>query len=318
MIQEQNLQTAPEQSDTHEEGSLDAAALAFEKRDQAEDQPEADTEAQPDAEAQSDDPDAEAEQADTDEDTDAELEEVELEGFKLAVPKEQAEALKKATLRQADYSRKMNEVSAKEKQAQAQLQTAELLVSNVEKVAEVKAAIRMLDQQIKQYEAVDWQRLRAEDPATYSMHATDLQNLRLSRAQAEQAAKGVEGELAQARHQEFAEKRTAMSRELQKTFGDWNKASDEICAYAEAAGVKLETLSTITDPALVVALDKARKFDALQKAKTTLKAKVQDAPRVIKPGAPRKAPDQSADAMARLRKSNTLDDATAAFLSRMK
>lgn len=315
MTQEQTQQTAPEQSDTQEAGSLDAAALAFEKREAPEQSDE--TEATGDTEAQSDEQNAEADEADPDDATDAELEEVELEGFRLAVPKEQAEAIRKATLRQADYSRKMNEVSAKDKEAASKLEHAERLTAGIEKYAEARAHVTMLEQQIKQYEAIDWQKLRQEDPANYAAHATDLQTLRINHAQAQNAARAVTGEVDQARNATFAKERQAMTAALAKAFPDWNKASDELCAYAETQGVKVETLARLTDPAMVLALDKARKYDALQQGKAALKARVQDAPKVIKPGAVRKAADPKSDAMGRLRKSNSLDDATSAFLARM-
>ena len=120
MTQEQTPEIQTE-SAPEELGSLDAAALAFEKREQAlaeAGEPETETETD---EAE---PDAEASDGEPDEETEQELEEVTVEGVTLNLPKDQAEALRKSTLRQADYSRKMNEVSAKEKQAQAAMYTA--------------------------------------------------------------------------------------------------------------------------------------------------------------------------------------------------
>jgi hypothetical protein len=69
---------------------------------------------------------------------------------------------------------------------------------------------------------------------------------------------------------------------------------------------------------VVVALEKARKFDALQKSKTDLKAKVKDAPPVLKPGVRQSKQNPVDESMAQLRKFRTRDAAEVAFLARMK
>lgn len=312
MSQEQNPDT---QTDTAPEdtGSLDAAARAFEQREEAEATPEAD------AEGSEADPDAEASDGDSDEDTEQELQEVTVEGVTLSLPKDQAEAIQKATLRQADYSRKMNEVSAKEKQATQLLDTAEKMRQGAEKFADVLANIRMMDQQIKQYEGLDWQKLRADDPGQYAAYAADLQTLKLDKQRVEMQGRQVAHEVDQSTGKVMQAKREEMFESLKKSLPGWsNEMGEKITEYAVASGMAFDTLSKLTDPAVVVALEKARKFDALQKSKTDLKAKVKDAPPVLKPGV-RQAPKNTADeAMAQLRKFKTRDAAEVAFLARMK
>ena len=161
MQQEQTPQS-PTDTAPDDVGSLDAAARAFELREQAPEQSEAEPDT--DTEDSEADPNAEADDGETDEDTEQELSEVVVEGVTLSLPKDQAEAIQKATLRQADYSRKMNEVSAQEKKATQTLEHAEKMRAGAEKFADVLAGVRMLDQQIKQYETLDWQKLRADDP----------------------------------------------------------------------------------------------------------------------------------------------------------
>ena len=312
MSQEQNpdTQTTTAPEDT---GSLDAAARAFEQREEAEATPEAD------AEGSEADPDAEASDGDSEEDTEQELAEVTVEGVTLSLPKDQAEAIQKATLRQADYSRKMNEVSAKEKQATQLLDTAEKMRQGAEKFADVLANIRMMDQQIKQYEGLDWQKLRADDPGQYAAYAADLQTLKLDKQRVEMQGRQVAHEVDQSTGKVMQAKREEMFESLKKSLPGWsNEMGEKITEYAVASGMAFDTLSKLTDPAVVVALEKARKFDALQKSKTDLKAKVKDAPPVLKPGV-RQAPKNTADeAMAQLRKFKTRDAAEVAFLARMK
>ena len=315
MTQEQTPEIQTE-SAPEELGSLDAAALAFEKREQAlaeAGEPETETETD---EAE---PDAEASDGEPDEETEQELEEVTVEGVTLNLPKDQAEALRKSTLRQADYSRKMNEVSAKEKQAQAAIDTAEKLRQGAEKFADVLATVRMLDQQIKQYEGLDWQKLRAEDPGNYAAYAADLQTLKLNKQQTEMQARGVAAEVEETNGKALQSTRAEMFDALAKQIPGWsNQKGQEITEYAIAQGMAFETLAKATDPALVVALEKARKFDALQKSKTELKAKAKEAPPVLKPGVRQAVKTPQEDAMIALRKFKTRDAAEVAFLARMK
>lgn len=315
MTQEQTPEIQTE-SAPEELGSLDAAALAFEKREQAlaeAGEPETETETD---EAE---PDAEASDGEPDEETEQELEEVTVEGVTLNLPKDQAEALRKSTLRQADYSRKMNEVSAKEKQAQAAIDTAEKLRQGAEKFADVLATVRMLDQQIKQYEGLDWQKLRAEDPGNYAAYAADLQTLKLNKQQTEMQARGVAAEVEETNGKALQSKRAEMFDALAKQIPGWsNQKGQEITEYAIAQGMAFETLAKATDPALVVALEKARKFDALQKSKAELKAKAKEAPPVLKPGVRQAVKTPQEDAMIALRKFKTRDAAEVAFLARMK
>lgn len=241
-------QTPDTQTDTAPEdtGSLDAAARAFEQREEAEATPEADAE---DSEA---DPDAEASDGDSDEDTEQELAEVVVEGVTLSLPKDQAEAIQKATLRQADYSRKMNEVSAKEKQATQLLDTAEKMRQGAEKFADVLANIRMMDQQIKQYEGLDWQKLRADDPGQYAAYAADLQTLKLDKQRVEMQGRQVAHEVEQSTGAAIQAKREEMFTSLKKSLPGWsNEMGEKITEYAVASGMAFETLSKLTDPAVV-------------------------------------------------------------------
>lgn len=316
MTQEQNPTSQPDEA-TGELGSLDAAALAFEKREQALSTDEVDTEAEAETETQDDDPDAVGEDADTDEDT-AEtdgLVEAEYEGKTYKVPPE----LQKALLRQADYSRNMNEVKAKEKVYTQRLEQADALIAGAESHAKALAEVQLLDARLKTYEAVNWQQLRAENPGEYAAHATDFQTLRLNRQDAERRALSVAQEVETKRGQSFNAKRAEMVETLGKTLKGWgNEMGEKVTSYAEQNGVRRETLETLTDPGVVVALEKARKYDELQASKTALKAKTKDAPAVLKPGTRQNKQAPADEAMSQLRKFKTRDAAEVAFLARMR
>jgi hypothetical protein len=245
--------------------------------------------------------------------------ELDYEGVKIRVEAEKAEEARKALLRQSDYSRNMNELAASKKQVAAVMEQAELVRKGAEKFAETLATVRMMDGQIKQYESLDWQKLRAEDPAQYAAYAADLQSLRLNKQQAEMQARGVAAEVQEAQTKAVQTQRAEMFEAVRKAIPNWsNDLGQQLTDFALSKGVKYETLATTTDPGVILALHDAMKFAQLQKQKVDITAKAKTAPPVLKPGAVKAKPTAQADAVARLRKSGSVDDAASAFLSRMK
>jgi hypothetical protein len=328
-------QSQTEDSGPGDDGSIDAAALAFAKRanpqpvedakiveptdEPVEEAREEEAEDEPEAEKASEEADSEEEpsdgEPDADTEDDAELIEVELGDKTFKVAPE----VQKAMLRQADYSRKMNEVGAKEKVLAQQLEVVETLHAGAEKYAKAMAQVNAIDAQVQQYEALDWQRLEEEDPSRYSVLAVKFIQLQKARDNAANAVTAIGEEINESRQKIVNEKRDEMDKALKKAIPGWGeKLGTAITRYAIESGYTEQELRALTDPKVVVALDKARKFDALQKgAKDVIATKVKDAPPVLKPGAPRKT-DPKSDAMARLRKSNSLDDAASAFAARTR
>lgn len=312
MPQDELIQNAEATADLPT-GSEEEAAAAFAAHDSAS-ADESTTEPKPADEPDESD-ETEAEQADPDDEEEAaELVEVEIGGKTFEVPPE----VQKAVLRQADYSRKMNEVGAKEKALTARIEQAETLLDGAEKRAEALAEVRAIDARIKAYEGIDWNKAKAENPGEAAMAAIELLTLKDQRKDAVQAAATVARELTDNRGRMLDSARAEMDAQLHKELKGWgDEMGTKITRYALDSKVQLQTLQTLTDPALVIALDKARKYDALQGAKVALKAKAADVPKVAKPGSPRRAPDAQAEAMNRLRRDNSTEAAEAAFLSRM-
>ena len=306
----QNLPIESSSDVSQDAGSEEAAINAFEKREQPQPTPdEADPENEP-----SDDTDEEPSDGEPEDEPDAkdELVEAEFEGKTYKVAPE----LQKALLRQSDYSRSMNEVSAQKKTYADRIEVAETYIKGAEKYAEVLADVQTVDARLKQFDSVNWQQLRSENPGEYAAMAADMQTLRLSRDQYVQRAHGIQAEISQAQQQGLNDKRAEMSRALAKDLKGWgDELGTKISKYAMDNGYQASELDAVTDPKWVIAMDKARRFDALQTAKADIKAKAKDAPAFVKPGSPRKA-DPRSDAMARLKNDNSIESAEAAFLQR--
>lgn len=299
------------------DGSLDGAAAAFmqreEPQEEATEQDEQATEVDAtEAEPAEGDPTEEAEASD-------EFATVEFDGVTLTVPADKAEEVKKGLLRQADYSRKMNEVSDKAKEYASKAEQAQKLAENAEAYAEVLAEVRLVDQQLKQYESLDWQTLRRENPAEFAALAAEFQGLKLSKKDIVSKAQTKAREIEDAKAQGINEKRAAMFKVLEKDLPGWGDAlGQQITQYAVQSGWTVENLTQLTDPQVVIALDKARKFDNIQNGKAEALKKAQGAPKVMKPGAAKPRTDVRTDSLARLKQSGAMQDAEAAFLARMK
>ncbi len=315
-VEAQTRSEQPEQSAPANDGSIDAAVAAFAAKQEPEEgkEPEAEdttTEEVTDTDAEEADPEADAE--------DAETVEVEIEGVKLQLTAEQAAKVQKAALRQSDYSRKMNEVSDKGKEYERLAADAKRMVDGAEKYAEAIAEQRLIDAQLKQYEAVNWQELRRDNPAEFAALAAEMQALRISKQEAVTKAQSVAQSLEEAKGKDLHEKRAAMLKTLEKELPNWgDELGTQITDYAVKSGWTVDDLTRLTDPKVVILLDKARKFDNIEKGKADALKKAKAAPQVLKPGAAKPRLDVKAESLTRLKQSRTVEDAEAAFLAHMR
>jgi hypothetical protein len=289
---------------------LDAATDAFAQQGQQPedaDDPahEPDDEAEPDAEGETD---ADPEDAEPEE----ELAEVEIAGKTYKVPKE----LQKGYLRQADYSRQMNEVAAEKKAYTERLAQVDAVAEGASKLAESLAVVKGIEAQLAQLDAVDWSALEAQDLGRANAMALRQLKLQQQLAQASAAADKVGHEVQANRASLMAKAKGDMDAALKKDLKGWgDDLGAKLTTYATSNGVQLKTLQELTDPGVVIALSKAKQWDDLQASKAAIKGKGQAAPPVTKPGTPRAPTNAKADAMKKHRSDGSVDSAAAAFLA---
>jgi hypothetical protein len=305
---------APELTGSEDEAMAAFAALEAKKTGETAEEAKTEDPEPADEAAEAEEP--EAEQAEPEPEAPAEeLTEVEIGGKTYKVAPE----VEKAILRQADYSRKMNEVGAKAKAFDERMVVAEELASGAEKRAEALADVRSIDKDIAKYDGIDWAKAKAANPAEAAMAAIELMTLRDQRKDAVQAAATVARDLTEQRNKLLDIARTEMDAELMKNLKGWgDELGKTITRYALDAKIERKTLEALTDPALVIALDKARRFDALQGEKKTLQAKAVEAPKVVRPGSPVRRIDPTIEAAARFKKSGSEQDGYALLLARQK
>lgn len=179
------------------------------------------------------------------------FEEVEYEGKKYALPPE----LKDAILRQADYTRKTQELAQTRQQAEqtfAQQQARiEAERANIQAVARLTA----LDERLQQYAGVDWDSLSQSNGELAQREFMKYQQLKDSRAQFVTQIQQHEGQRAMQEQQETArqlqEANEALSREIKGWSPDYAQSLREV---AKSLGAKEEQLNGIREPWIVKAL----------------------------------------------------------------
>ena len=221
--------------------------------------------------------DAETEDAELDEQTaEAEDEDVEYEGKQYKVPKE----LKDALLRQADYTRKTQEVAEARRQFEAQTQSfqqeRQFHQQNLQEVAQVIA----IDQQLAQFSQVDWNALADADPAQAVKLDRQFRDLQAQRAQIEYQVTQKQSEFAQRQQQEAARQLEEGRRVLEREIPGWGaEKAQELFLFGKSYGIPEQLLGTLNMPVLVKALHDLKQFHQFkEKATTKPKAPVQEKP----------------------------------------
>jgi len=239
-----------------------------------------------------------------------ELVEAEYEGKAYKVPKE----LKEALLRQADYTKKTQEVAETRKQVEERAQ----LLATQERVLQASfdkaVELREIQQRLSQYEQIDWQSLVDSDP----IQATKL-NLAYQQLQREAAQKQQE------LHQATQQREQLNAQQLQQTLEGAKKdlltripnfgaeVAAKIKEAGKAYGISDAELENVIDPRYVHVLHDAAQWRALQAKKPQAMKKVVDAPKVLKPQAQQPKPRTNQAAADRLKKTGRIED-LAAFL----
>lgn len=302
-----------------EPGSEDEAIAAFNQRRTSQAHDERDPPAD-DPEDGAADPEADPEEGDADPDAVADpsvdLVEVEFDGETFEVPPK----LKDALLRKADYSRSMNELSAVKKDYAQRVESVERREAGVEKLSKAMSKVEAIDAQLEQFKNIDFDTLESEQPQQAALLGLKLVRLQQARANAVVAAQAVDSELEQERSTDLKSRQGEMLKTLQKDFpGGWSEeAGGKLSQYALKAGYTQAELRDFTDPRLVIALEKARRFEASKKGAddAVATARKQGVPPVVKPGARVTPTDKVRDIEGRFRKSTSPEDAEALFEAR--
>lgn len=198
-----------------------------------------------------------------------EEEEIDLDDdLKLKLPKSQAEKLRQAALRQADYTRKTQELAEARKAFEAERQTYQQAGADE---MNARAQLVNIDSQIARYQQVDWNAWFDADPFEAQKASHHLNALKDAKAQTQGYVAQLSEQRTIQQQQETAKRLEEGAAELAKAIPEWSPAhaAKLVEAGQKHFGFSKEDLDGIIDPKLVLALDAAVKwFEHQAKQKT--------------------------------------------------
>lgn len=204
------------------------------------------------------------------EDQAEEEEEIELDDdLKLKLPKSQAEKLRLAAMRQADYTRKTQELSEARKAFEAERQST---AHADEAELAARANVALIDRQLQNYAKVDWNAFNDTDPFEAQKAFQNYQLLKDHKANAQTFLEQAKAQRTERQQSEIATAVQAGAAELARDIPGW---SPDLAAKLQDFGAKEFGLSrddfdNVTDPRAVKLLHAAYQWQQHQtKAKKT-------------------------------------------------
>ena len=186
-------------------------------------------------------------------------------------------------------NKQSTEVAETQKALQSKLAEADQQIA--EKVQQLESLSQLAyNDLLSEYNKIDWAELRANDPAEYTAKQMDFQNRQAQIGNLYQQAIDQREALSATDQAKMQEKIAEESTKLLQAYPAWSnpevlqkewKATGE---YAARNGYSPEDYQSITDHRVLIALDKARKFDSLNKESQKVTKLVRKAPKIAKPG----------------------------------
>ena len=311
-IRMDELDTGASPSDEESAAVGNLASLLGVSPEPPPDKPPSDIAVKPDTQDEA--PPKAAEQAEEDE-------EVDLGEVKLKLPKDQAEAVRKAALRQSDYTQKT--MALAEQRKAAEVEAAKIVAER----QQYQQGFTMLRQQIEQ--AVQTGQLKAPDPSMLESDPVGYLRQKDQWDRAQQAYFEARSQQERLQTQQESERQQLMSRRLQAEkeqllakLPEWRDAGkaqaedDAIQKYLQTVGFSPEEIAQVQDHRGVLMAREAmlyRKMVAEQKSLAEKKVAAAP-PRAIKPGVhqERGGAQINQSAISRLRASGGRDTQSAA------
>lgn len=224
---------------------------------------------------------------------------------------------------EADYRRKTSELAETRKAFEAeQEKTKNDLEQRLQQTAQFS---EIMDQFILQdYNSIDWNTLRAENPGEFAAYQAEFQNRmqqvnqiksqlgqQLEQMQAEAKKQQMEAQL------EYLNKERELLAEAVPEFKDTTKAQElatNMRNFLHSKGFTDQEIGGLVDHKQVLLVRDAMAYQALKSGKPEVQKKVSNAPKLQKPGSTQKKSKgevQKNQLRSRLKKSGRLEDAMA-------
>lgn len=178
-------------------------------------------------------------------------EEVDVNGKTYQVPKE----LKGAFLMQQDYTRKTQEVA----EARRELEQQQALVRASNETIEQRVQLSAIDNQLNQFNGIDWQRFTRENPVEAQIAFQNYQQLKESRQNLSNEITAKESEIAYTQQAATQAKLEKAREELKRDIPNWSpELGKQLAEFGhKQLGFSQEEMASVTDPRLVKLLHAA-------------------------------------------------------------
>jgi len=184
-----------------------------------------------------------------------EFEEVDIDGEKVALPKTAAEKARAALLRQADYTRKTQELAAQRQQAEASFAEQQARIESERANIQTVARLVGLDEQYRQLAAVDLQSLYDTDPVQAGKVQARMMQVQQARADLVAQVQQQESQRALQTQEATARRLQQAAEVLGREIPNWSPAyAQELRSVAKSLGAEDRELDGITAPWIVRAL----------------------------------------------------------------
>ncbi len=171
-------------------------------------------------------------------------------------------ALKGAVLRQADYTRKTQELAEHRRAVEAERAALAERAGAYEGASRDRIRLAALDHQLEGFEGVDWDAFGAADPQAAEASWEGYQQMAQAREQLAYAVAHHEERSALQAARKAAEVMAETGRKLSEEIEGWSpEIAGKLVDYAQAFGVTLDELREAADPRLWKLLHKAWKAD---------------------------------------------------------
>lgn len=230
--------------------------------------------------------------------------------------------------REVDYRNKTARLAEDRKSLEARRE--ELESVEREKIEQVDTVLNYASSVImNEYQSIDWQALKAQDPAQYSMLQIDFQqrqqqvNQAINFSNQEKARILAENQKQsdQAYEKYIKDEREALNLK-NPDFADESKYQalrSELTPYLKDQGFSDEEIEATVDHRHLLLLRKCMAYDALENSQPKLK-KVNKLPKVVRPGAKRvkKKPSKVAQLEKRAKQTGSIEDGAALLKLKFK
>jgi hypothetical protein len=181
-------------------------------------------------------------------------------------------------LRQADYTRKTQELAAHRRAVEAERQTLAAHAQAMDQGSSDRVQLAALDHQLESFRGVDWQAFAAQDPHGAQALWSRFQGMAQARDQLAYALSHHAERRVLQTARETAAQMAETGRTLQREIEGWSpEVANKLVEYAQAFGVTLDELAQMADPRLWKVLHKAYQADQVsqQAGAATVAARAQ-------------------------------------------